>query len=64
MSVIAIQVEPGRRTRVLFDCRIAAVDPMDQRRIEQAIERSIVIAPVDDDASEFLLPAAWPDFPK
>jgi hypothetical protein len=38
MSVLAIQIEPRRRTRVLFDCRVAVVDPMDLRRIEQAIE--------------------------
>ena len=62
--MLAIQIEPHRRIRVFFDCRVAAVEPMDQRRIEQAIERSIVIAPVDDDASEFLLPATWPDFPE
>jgi hypothetical protein len=53
MSMLAIQIEPHRRIRVFFDCRVAAVEPMDQRCIEQAIERSIVIAPVDDDASEF-----------
>jgi hypothetical protein len=58
MSVLAIQIEPRRRTRVLFDCHVAAVDPMDQRRIEQAIEHSIALAQADDDASEFLLPAA------
>jgi hypothetical protein len=58
MSVLAIQIEPGRRIRVLFDCRIATVDPMDQRRIEQAIERSIALARADDETSELLLSAS------
>ena len=47
MSVLAIQIEPRRRTRVLFDCRVATVGPMDQRRIEQAIERSTRSQPYD-----------------
>ena len=62
--MLAIQIEPHRRIRVFFDCRVAAVAPMDQRCIEQAIERSIALAPAADDASEFLLPATWPDFPE
>jgi hypothetical protein len=56
MSVLAIQIEPRRRTRVLFDYRVTAVDTMDQRRIEQAIEYSIALARADEDASEFLHP--------
>ena len=40
---------------MFFDYRAAAVDPMDQRRIEQAVERAIALAPAADDASEFLL---------
>jgi hypothetical protein len=52
MSVLAIQIEP-HRTRVFFDRRVADVEPMDQRCIEQAIERSIALALADDDASEF-----------
>ena len=58
MSMLAIQIEPHRRIRVFFDCRVADVEPMDQRCIEQAIERSIALAPADDNASEFLLHAA------
>jgi hypothetical protein len=53
MSVLAIQIEPHCRTRVFFDCRVSAVEPMDQRCIEQAIERSIALVPTNDDASEF-----------
>ena len=49
MSVIAIQIEPHRATRVFFDCRSAAVDPLDQRRIEVAIENSIALAEPEDD---------------
>ena len=43
MSVIAIQIEPHRTTRVFFDCSNAAADPVDQRRIELAIEHSIAL---------------------
>ena len=48
MSVIAIQIEPHRATRVFFDCSSAAADPRDQRRIELAIEHSIAVAEPDD----------------
>ena len=51
MAVIAIFVEPDRVTRILFDCRDAAPDPADQRRIQQAVEQSIRLAQVDE-ASE------------
>ena len=56
MSVIAIQIEPHRATRVFFDCRSAAVDPLDQRRIEVAIENSIALATLKNDAPEFPAP--------
>jgi hypothetical protein len=58
MSVIATQIEPRRATRIFFDCRNAAANPADRRRIEQAIETSIALAPPDDDAPEALLFAA------
>ena len=58
MSVIAIQNEPRRVTRMFFDCCDAAVDPVDQRRIEVAIEHSIDLAAPEADAPEFLLMAA------
>jgi bacillopeptidase F (M6 metalloprotease family) len=57
MSVIAIQNEPHRVTRMFFDCCDAAVDPMDQRRIAAAIEHSIDLAAPEGDAPEFLLMA-------
>jgi hypothetical protein len=43
VSVISTLIEPHRVTRVFYDCRNAAPDPADQRRIEQAIERSIAL---------------------
>ena len=58
MSVIAIQTEPHRVTRMFFDCCDAAADPVDQRRIEVAIEHSNALAEPEDDAPEFLLMAA------
>jgi hypothetical protein len=64
MPVLAIQIEPYGRTRVFFDCRASAVEPMDRRCIEQAIERSFALVPTDDDTSEFLLPAAQRDLPE
>jgi hypothetical protein len=50
MSVIATLIEPHRVTRVFFDCRAAVPKTAGLRRIEQAIERSIVRARADDDA--------------
>jgi hypothetical protein len=41
MSVIAIQIESHRATRVFFDRSNTAVDPRDQRHIGLAIEHSI-----------------------
>ena len=58
MSVIAIQTELHRVTRMFFDCCNAAVDPVDQRRIEVAIKHSIDLAAPEGDAPEFLLMAA------
>jgi hypothetical protein len=58
MSVIAIQNEPHRVTRMFFDCCEAAVDPVDQRRIQVAMEHSIDLAAPEGDAPEFLLMAA------
>jgi hypothetical protein len=45
-------------TRVFFDCRDAAPDHADQRRIERAIERSNALPQADDDASVTLPLAA------
>jgi hypothetical protein len=59
MSVIAALIEPHRVTRVFFDCRDATPDPLDQRRIQQAIEQSIASARDDDsDAPEIVFLAA------
>ena len=58
MSVIAIQNEPHRVTRMFFDCCDAAVDRLDQRRIEVAIKHSIDLAAPEGNAPEFLLMAA------
>jgi hypothetical protein len=58
VSVISTSIEPHRVTRVFFDCRNAAPDPADQRRIEQAIERSIALPQVDEDAQVTLSWAA------
>jgi hypothetical protein len=55
MSVISTLIEPHRVTRVFFDCRDVAPDPANQRRIEQAIERSFALAGAEDHA---LLPLA------
>ena len=57
MSMIAVQAEPHRVTRVFFDCRNAAADPVDQRRIELAMEHSTVHAEPEDGVPEFLLMA-------
>ena len=54
MSVISTLIEPRRVTRVFFDCRDLAPDPADQRRIEQAIERSIAVLQSNDDTEESL----------
>jgi hypothetical protein len=53
MSVIAIQTEPHRVTRMFFDCCSAVADQADRRRIEVAIEHSTAIAePEDDDPGD------------
>jgi hypothetical protein len=57
MSVISILIEPHRVTRVFFDCRDAAPDYADQRRIERAIECSNALPQADDDA-QVTLPLA------
>ena len=49
MSVISTLIAPHRVTRVFFDCRDAASDPADQRRIERAIQRSFALPQSDDD---------------
>jgi hypothetical protein len=49
MSVISTVIEPHRVTRVFFDCRDAAPEHADQRRIERAIERSNALPQSDDD---------------
>jgi hypothetical protein len=56
MALITVLVEPHRVTRVLFDCRDAAPDLTDQRRIEQATEESIALAQADEDASAVVSP--------
>ncbi len=58
MSVIATLIEPHRVTRIFFDCRNARADPADQRRVEQAIQASVVQGESDDDSPEFLPLAA------
>jgi hypothetical protein len=50
MSVMSTLIEPHRVTRVFFDCRAVVLHSADQSRIEQAIERSIALPQVDDDA--------------
>jgi len=58
MSVIAVQIQPHGATRVFFDCCATAADPLDMRRIEQAIEHSLALAGPTDDAEGCLLMAA------
>jgi hypothetical protein len=58
MSVISTVIEPHRVTRVFFDCRDAAPDYGDRRRIEQAIERSNALPQTDDDTNVTLHLAA------
>jgi hypothetical protein len=58
MSVISTLIEPHRVMRVFFDCRDAAPDPADQRRIERAIQHSFALPQADDDAEESLPLAA------
>ncbi len=58
MSVISTLIEPHRVTRVFFDCRDAAPDPVDLRRIEQAIQRSFALPQSDDDIQPTLPLAA------
>jgi hypothetical protein len=48
MPVIATLIEPHGVTRVFFDCRNAKPDPDDQRRVEEAIESSIVLAQAEE----------------
>jgi hypothetical protein len=57
VSVIAIQIEPHRVTRMFFDCCNAAADPLDQRSIQIAMEHAIALAEPEDEAPEFLLMA-------
>jgi hypothetical protein len=59
MALIATQIEPRRVARIFFDCRDAAPDPADQRRIERAIKHSIaLVGQAEDDTPEILLMAA------
>ena len=58
MSVISTSIAPNRVTRVFFDCRDAAADHADQRRIERAIERSNALPQTDDDTNVTLPLAA------
>ena len=58
MPMIAVQIEPHGATRVFFDCRDVAADPMDERHITLAIEHSLALAGATDDAEDFLLMAA------
>jgi hypothetical protein len=59
MPMTATLIEPRRVTRVFFDCRDAAPDPDDQRRITRAVEAAFALAQDDDDeqeAAQMLLP--------
>jgi hypothetical protein len=59
MALIATQIEPRRVARIFFDCRDAAPDPADQRRIERAIKHSIALGrQAEDDTPDILLMAA------
>jgi hypothetical protein len=58
MSMIDAVIRQHRATRVFFDCRDAAPDPTDERRIEQAIERSIALGEAEDDEPAVLPLAA------
>jgi hypothetical protein len=49
MSVIATSIGPHRLTRIFLDCRDAAPDPADLRRIEQAIAQSIAMTDAAED---------------
>jgi hypothetical protein len=51
-------VETANRREDATKVGCHGVDPLDQQRIEQAIENSIALVPPDDDAPEFLLVAA------
>lgn len=42
--VIDIQIQPEGGTRIMFDCRKAKPSPEEERRIEQAIARSLAAA--------------------
>ena len=48
MPVIGTLIEPHGVTRVFFDCRNAAPDAADERRVEEAIQSSIVMADAED----------------
>jgi hypothetical protein len=58
MSAIDVLIEPHRVTRVFFAYCDAGPNLADQRRIQQAIERSIAVAEADNDAQETLPSAA------
>ena len=58
MSAIDVLIEPHRVTRVFFAYCDAGPNLADQRRIRQAIERSIAVAEADNDAQETLPSAA------
>jgi hypothetical protein len=49
VPVIANLVEPHRVTRIFFDRRDAPPDPVDERRIERAIEQSVALDQGADD---------------
>lgn len=44
--VIDIQIQPEGGTRIMFDCGKAKPSPEEERRIEQAIARSLAAARV------------------
>jgi hypothetical protein len=48
MAVTGTLIQPHGVTRVFFDCRNAAADAADRRRVEEAIEESIVLARAED----------------
>jgi hypothetical protein len=58
MSMINAVIRQHRATQVFFDCRDAAPDPADQRKIEQAIALSIALGEADDDGQPTLPLAA------
>ncbi|HEY1932207.1 MAG TPA: hypothetical protein VGG99_09370 [Acetobacteraceae bacterium] len=50
MAVIDIQIQPSGSTRIMFDCRKAKPAHDDERRIEQAIARSLTAATTEPQA--------------